>query len=155
MEIQYLTYHNLINRINSISRQCGDPNLCEYCIIFIHDKIIINNSHYSMILNFNAILDVKSYTEIRKYMTLKMSNVICKIYRGGWESQNHDYYCWNVPISFKNEDIIDFWRYDELKKHPEIINRILLSRLSYAGKPSETDKFQGFWMGDVRFIYPN
>jgi hypothetical protein len=60
-----------------------------------------------------------------------------------------------VLCSCRDYDIFDIWKYDILKKYPEIINRILISRISYAGKPSETDKFQGFWDGDVKFIYLN
>ena len=83
-----------------------------------------------------------------------LSKYNCKTLRGGRIINKRDHNL-NVLCSCRDYDIFDIWKYDILKKYPEIINRILISRISYAGKPSETDKFQGFWDGDVKFIYLN
>ena len=149
MYVKCLTYQDLIDRIETLCAENHQYNE-KLSILFTPEQIIISNISNSIshnLININPICLGNSESR------LIISKSGCKIHRGGWEISG--VYKWNVPYQYKYYDIIDFWIYKELKKNLEIINRILLSRLSYAGNPSETDKFQGFWMGDVRFLYSN
>ena len=144
--MKYLTYQDLDYRIRSMSVIGRDVS---YLIFTLNEILILNMSNtvcYNLITMEEIDLDC-----VRTPIILDRGN--CKIYRGGWRSLKL-YHTLNIPYRYKDHDIIDLWEYTELIKYPEIINQILISRLSYAGNPSETDKFQGFWMSDVRFLYP-
>lgn len=149
MDVKYLNYHKLIRRIGYIFEYyfTYNPNSA---ILFAPNDIIIMNQQNKIAYSLNTMSRL-IFDKIPGYLTIGKINSSIK--RGGW--LRIDKYKWCIPSQFIKYDIIDFWIYDHLLENPEIINRILISRISYSGKPSETDKFQGFWIGDVRFLYSN
>ena len=152
MNKKYLTYQDLVDNIDILSSEFIkygiDINHCS--ILFAPYEIILTDPH--SIITYNLINLVKfDFPDIMcPMMELIISKPNCKINRGKWIDGNRH---WFGCRQYKFEDIIDFWTYKELIKHPEIIKRILASRIRFQGIPCETDKFQGFWMSDVRILY--
>ena len=156
MDKKYLTYQDLVANIDKINSKFikGDVDIDCCSILFTPHKIIFNYPYSIILYDIINLVRVNFLDEIiGPRIQLIISKLGCKINRGGWIENNTKNKCWSVWEQYKYYDIIDFWICGELKKNPEIIKRILISRLSYAGNPSETDKFQGFWIGDVRILY--
>ena len=153
METRYLTYRDLVARIHFL---CIKNYQYRYnpSILFSTHKIIIFDTHngWEDNISHNLLTMTPTYISDKTLKHLTISKTKCNIYRGGWRDFEWGTCC-RIPQQFTSYDIIDFWEYWKLQEHPEIINQILISRISYYGKPSETDKFQWFWDGDVKFLY--
>ena len=154
MNKKYLTYLDLINNIDILSSEFikSDVNIDHYSILFTPREIILTDPYSIMSYDVINLVKLNFPDKFTHHRTrLIISRPSCKINRGGWIKVNNNR--WFVNHQYKYYDIVDFWIYEELIKHPEIIKRILASRIRFQGIPCETDKFQGFWMGDVNFKY--
>ena len=153
METRYLTYRDLVDRIQLL---CMKNYQYKYnpSILFSTYKIIIFDTHngWEDNISHNLLTMTPTYISDKTLKHLTISKKKCNISRGGYAGFRRGRSC-RIPQQFTSYDIIDFWEYSKLQEHPEIINQILISRISYSGKPSETDKFQRFWKGDVKFLY--
>ena len=148
MDKKYLTYDDFVEQIKiffMLDSSFGEDS----SILFTPDKIIISNKKYTVAHNIIDMTPIDRDGDETFCLRIKIWD---QLYQGGWRWT--DNYChWRVWDQYKYYDIIDFWIYRELIKHPEIIKRILASRIRFQGIPCETDKFQGFWLGDVNFRY--